>query len=145
MAIVAVTTPITVTVLDEIRIQLDSSLTDAEVPDDVIDNRFVLRGANRWVLTHVGMTVAEYNALASDDVRREIFEEAVIGRCASELVPVVAQLVVVNANGLLTRYQQINWIMRRKQLDLHVLGLLSEYRSGSGFYEAVTRDKKGFV
>ena len=100
------------TLLDSAK-QRQASLTLTEVPEDVIDVRAVLGSANRWVLSQVGMTSAEYDALASDDERRVVFEEAVIRRCASELVPVVAQLVVVNANGVLTRYQVIDWVMRR--------------------------------
>ena len=132
------------TALDEIRVFLDPALTAAEVPDDVINTRLVLKSANRYVLLTVGMTATEYAALAEDDVRREVFEEAVLRRCTRELVPVVAQLIAVNANGLLTRFQRIDWLMRRKQLDLSIQTLLGPYVSGAaggGFYEAVTRTK----
>ena len=128
--------------LNEIRWMLDPSITDKEVPDAVINARPLLRAANRWVLNAVGMTQAEYDALPQDDERREIFEEAVIRRATAELTPIVAQLVTANANGIMTRYQQINWIQRRQQLTSENESELKPYLSTPGFYTAVTRDKQ---
>ena len=121
---------------------LDPSLTAEEVPDEVINVRPFLRAANRWVLRTVGMTAAEYDALPEDDERREIFEEAVIIYCTIQLVPIVAQLVEANANGLLTIYQEINWKDRRKQLASSLMDLIAPYQVTPRFYGAVTREKK---
>ena len=71
--------------LQEIRYLLDADLTDADLPDAAITTRAVLSASNRRVLSDVGMTATEYDALDSTDVRREIFEEAVIRYCAIEL------------------------------------------------------------
>ena len=120
---------------------LDPSITKKEVPDAFLTARPMLRAANRHVLQAVGMTEAEYDALPPDDIRREIFEEAVIRRITSESTPIVAQLVTANANGIMTRYQQIDWIKRRLQLDAENDRILKPYLVEPSFYSATTRDK----
>ena len=120
---------------------LDPSLTAKHVPDALIESRSILKSANRWVLAQVGLTVSEYDALAEDDERREIFEEAVIKHGAMDLVPIVVQLVSVNANGMMTRFQEIDWIKRRRQLYGDIDVLLDPYRETTSFYEAVSREK----
>ena len=128
--------------LQEIRYMLDPSLVAAEVPDDVITARPVLKSANRWVLAAVSMTETEYDALDTDDVRRTIFEEVVIRYATRELIPVVAQLVVVNANGILTRFQEIDWEARINRLNNSIDQLLKPYSSGdTDFYGAISREK----
>ena len=127
--------------LNEMRFMLDPSITEKEVPDTVITARPILKSANRWVLQAVGMSEAEYDALDQNDKRREIFEEAVIRRATGELTPIIAQLVTANANGIMTRYQEINWIKYRQQLDSENNTLLKPYLTEPGFYTAITRDK----
>lgn len=125
------------TILQEILYMLDPSLTFEEVPRDVITARTVLRSANRRVLRRVNMTETAYDALPSDDPRRADFEEAAIRYAVAELVPVVAQLVQVNANGLMTRYQEIDWLKRKNQLTSEAGGLLDIYAPGGAeFYGA---------
>ena len=127
--------------LNEIRFMLDPSITDVEVPDETITARPILRAANRWVLHAVGMNEAEYDALPQDDIRREIFEEAVIRRATEKLTPIVAQLVSSNANGIYTQYQVIDWIKRGKQLASENQHELKPYLAEPGFYTAITKDK----
>lgn len=121
---------------------LDPSLTDEEVPDNMINARPILRSANRRVLKQVGMNEAEYDALPQDDVRREIFEEAVIRYGTIELIPIVAQLVSVNANGIMTRFQEINWKDRIKQLAAKNRQELRPYAVNDDFYGAISRNHK---
>lgn len=128
--------------LQEFRYMLDPSLTSKEVPDALIASRNILKSANRWVLAAVGMTEAEYDALAEDDERREIFEAVVIKHGAMDLIPIVAQLVSVNANGMMTRFQEIDWIKRRIQLYGDIEVELDSYRKSTSFYEAVSREKE---
>ena len=128
--------------LQEIRYLLDPELTDADLPDEVITTRAVLSAANRRVLSEVGMTVTEYDALDATDVRREIFEEAVIRYCAIELVSVVAQEISEGLGPFQVRSQQIDWKEHRDQLNVTVQQLLRPYRGDSNFYCAVTRDKE---
>ena len=94
------------------------------------------------MLTAVGITETEYDALDTDDIRRAIFEEVVIRYATRELIPVVAQLIVVNANGILTRFQEIDWEARTNRLNNSIDQLLKPFRgSESDFYSAVSREK----
>ena len=129
------------TILQEILYMLDPSLTFKEVPRAVITARPILKSANRRVLRRVGMTEAVYDALPPDDVRRADFEEAGILYATADLVPVVAQLVQVNANGLMTRFQEIDWLKRKNQLTSRASGLLDIYGS-AGFYGAISADSE---
>ena len=127
--------------LQEIRYLLDADLTDADLPDAAITTRAVLSASNRRVLSEVSMTVTEYDALDSTDVRREIFEEAVIRISAVELIPVVVQQISEGVGPFQTRYQEIDWEKRRTLLESTVQSLLQPFRPGSNFYEAITREK----
>lgn len=132
-------------ILQEVLYMLDPSLTFEEVPREVITARPVLRSANRFILQAVGMTEAEYDALDPDDIRREIFEEVAVRYGTYELIPVVAQLVVVNANGLLTRFQEIDWKERRNQLYASITDLLDPFLpddSGIRFFGAVSAESR---
>ena len=128
--------------LQEIRYLLDPELTDADLPAAVITTRAVLSAANRRVLSEVGMTATEYDALDATDVRREIFEEAVIRICAVELIPVVVQEISERVGPFQSSFQEIDWEKRRTLLESTVQSLLQPYRPGSNFYSAVTRDKE---
>lgn len=113
--------------LQEIRYELHTELTAAELPDAVLTSRTVLRAANRDILEAIGLSATAYNALDPTDGRREVCEEAVIKRCAYSLIPRVAQILTENENGLLTRYQQIDWQARMKLLDAAIHRLLAPY------------------
>ena len=128
--------------LQEIRYLLDVSMTPEELPDGVITAHAVLVASNRWVLQRCGMTETEFNALDANDPRRETFKEAVIRRCASELIPTVAQLIISNENGLYSRYQRINWTQRKRQLDSRLLAVIADYSIVGGFVEAAISTKQ---
>ena len=130
--------------LQEILYQLDPSLTFEEVPEGMITARSVLRAANRWVLSQVDMTETEYDALPPDDLRREVFEEVVIKKCASELITSVAQLVSVNANGLMTRFQEIDWKDHQNHIDGDIESKLKPYLKTTGFYSATSQEKRTY-
>ena len=129
--------------LQEIRYEIDVALTAAELPDAVLTSKTVLRAANRGTLKAVGMTAAEYDALEDDDERKEVFEEVVIKTCTAELLPRVAQIIMDNENGLLTRYQQINWLDRLKRINTKIADLLAPYASStlSDYFQVVSRTK----
>ena len=113
MAIIETTDTAT---LQEIRFEIHPSLTVDELPDPVITRRTILRSANRETLKTLGMSDTEYTALDVNDKRRAVAEEIVILECAYALIPTVEQIVMDNENGLMTRYQEVNWNMRQRQL-----------------------------
>lgn len=127
--------------LDEVRKELDSALTAEELPDSVLSRRTVYRRAERETLKNARLTVAEYEALPEDDERREICEELVIQRMARALIPSVAQILMDSEQGLMTRYQRIDWKMKQQQLDAAILRNIRTYFRGESFFEAVTGDK----
>lgn len=141
------------TTLNEIRWEIYPELTQAELPDAVITRRTIFRAANRETLKIVGLTATEYTALEADDARREICEEATIKRCAHDLIPTVAQIVTDNENGLMTRYQEIDWQERQKLLAADITRLLGDYAiedievnawyaAGKAYFQTISRTKE---
>lgn len=132
-------------VANEIRWILDPSITEVELPDDIVMSRMVLEDANDWVLQQTRMTEAEYTALPDTDVRKKKLERCVIRMCASTLTERVAQLTSINVNGLYTRYQIINWKDKKAQIDGKLIDDLSKMGFSTGaseFYEAISVEHK---
>lgn len=130
MAIVAETNT---DILNQARWEIDVALTAEELPDEILTAGTVLRSANRKVLNSVGLTEAEFDALDDDDVRREVFEEAVIREMAIAVIPRAAQIIMDNENGILTRYQTINWEDRITRLQAENAEALEDYSEDSPY------------